>query len=114
MKAEWAVATDLNNVTKHEILSKVVTENAKFSKDQYSLLFKGLNPNDFLDEKLQRQVAQLSKLGVDALDEKTLNEFTEIKGNLEKFYNNAKFCDYKKPDCDLDKDGLTLDPGNVL
>lgn len=112
-KAEWGVATDLNNNTKHEILSRAVVENAQFSKDQYARHFSNLKPNDYIDERIQRQVARLNKLGTSVLDEATLNEFTEVKAKLEKYYNNAVFCDFKKPNCDLETEALTLDPGEL-
>lgn len=111
VKAEWAVATDINNNTKQDILNKVVAEYAQFAKNQYDLHFKGLKPGDFSDESLQRQVTELTRLGTSALDEQKLNELMQVKSNLEKFYNNAKFCDYHKPNCDLSKEALTLDPG---
>lgn len=113
VKAEWGVATDLNNNTKHEILNKAVNEGARFAKEQHALHFNGLKPQDFIDESLQRQVDQLNKLGTSALDEQKLNELVEVKAKLEKFYNNAEFCDYKKPNCDLSKEALTLDPGRL-
>lgn len=109
-KAEWGVVTDLNNNTKHEILTKTVLENAKFSKDQYERNFRQLKASDYIDERIRRQISNLNKLGTDALDEAALNEFTEVKANLEKIYNNAVFCGYHKPDCNLATDALTLDP----
>lgn len=111
VKAEWDVNTDVNNKTKQEILTQKIAENAQFEKQQYNAHFKELNHSDFIDERIQRQIMYLSKLGISTLDENSLNELTRVRAKMENVYSNGRFCDYDKPNCDLDKEGLTLDPG---
>lgn len=109
--AEWNVETDINNKTKQELLAQAVAENARFTKEQFDTHFRNLSQISFVDEKIQRQVLYLSKLGVDILDENRMSELLNVRKNMERVYSNAKFCDYGKPNCNLDTEGLTLDPG---
>lgn len=108
--ADWDQITDLNNKTKEEYYSKIVAENAKFSKQQYELYFHDLKPDDFTDEKLRRQILYVTNLGTDALNETRLLNLTNAKAEMVKIYNNAMFCSYLKPNCTKDE-MLTLDPG---
>lgn len=111
VKASWDVATDVNNQTKWDILAKQMLSLAQFEKEQYNFYFKNLSATDFQDEKIQRQLKFLSKLGIQILNDDRLAEWTRVKANMGSVYNNAKFCDYDELNCILDINGLSLDPG---
>lgn len=74
VNAEWNFNTDIGNEEKEKALADAVLESAKFNKDYYEKHFKDLDPNDFGGEHLQRQVAKLSFLGIDALPEEKLKD----------------------------------------
>lgn len=111
--AQYDLFTDINNKTKESLSVQAVRENAKFRKDQYEIHFKGMKPDDFSDEKIQRQILYLTNLKTDILDDAKLKNLTEIKADMFKVYNNAKFCDYSTPNC-KDDEKLTLDPGIII
>lgn len=73
VKAEWAVATDTENEAKQNALAAMVLESAKFSKEFYDTTFKGVKPEDYTNELVQRQLKYLTILGRDVLDETDLN-----------------------------------------
>lgn len=110
--AEWDYITDLNNKTKEDIHLNVIAENAKFIKEQYNEHFHDLKPEDFIDEKIKRQILYVTKLGTDALNETQLNNLTNAKAQMIQIYNNAEFCAYSKQNCTKDE-MLTLDPGET-
>lgn len=113
MLAAYDHATDSNNKTKESLHFQAIRENAKFRKEQYEIHFKAMKPNDFIDEKIQRQILYLTNLNTDILDDAKLKNLTEIKANMLNVYNNAKFCNYSKPNCE-DDEKLTLDPGIII
>lgn len=69
VKAEWDVATDSESQEKKDAYEKVVLENSQFTKNWHTQYFKGIKPEDYSDEKVQRQLKQLVHLGRAALDE---------------------------------------------
>lgn len=111
--AEWNYITDINNQSKIEAKKRATNENAKFVKQQYNKHFKGLKPEDFTNESIQRQILYLSKLGVNILNESRLNELSNAKSSMQKIYNNAVFCDYFNQNC-RPNEMLTLDPGELF
>lgn len=106
--ADWAKTTDVNNVEKSRAYAKAVEEHAKFVKEQHKQHFQGLDPSDFSDEQIQRQIKIITNIGKFALNESRLAELTATKEQMEKIYNNAEFCDYREPNC---TEKLTLEPG---
>lgn len=89
----------------------VTLEEAAFEKDTWNQYFKDLNPDDYQDEFLRRQVEDLIVLGNAALDEDRLSELTTTVNTMTNIYSTARICPYKEQDCDLDTAGLTLEPG---
>lgn len=76
--AEWAVATDSESQEKKDEYEKVVLKNSNFTKSYYENYFKNVKPEDYSDEKVQRQLKQLVTLGRDALDENRLSNVINI------------------------------------
>jgi peptidyl-dipeptidase A len=73
VKAEWDVATDSNSEAKQDVLAETVLEGARFSKEAFETNFKGIKPEDYTNELVQRQLKYLTILGRDVLDETDLN-----------------------------------------
>lgn len=71
--AEWAVATNSESQALKDEYAKVVLENSQFVNKYYENHFKGIKPEDFSDEIVQRQLKQLVTLGRDALNESRLS-----------------------------------------
>lgn len=109
--AEWAFITDINNKEKEAARAKAIVDNARFLKDQYNLHFKGLKPENFEDENIKRQILYIYNLGINALNESRLSEWSRLKSSMESIYTNTAFCNYFKQDCNLETEALTLDPG---
>lgn len=108
--ATWDKTTDLKNETKQDIYVKTVSESAKFTKDQIELHFRNLNPEEFTDERIKRQIKSITNLGTNALNEEQLRNFTNTLSEMIQIYNTAEFCEYKKENC-TENERLTLDPG---
>lgn len=108
--ATWNKTTDLKNETKQEIYVKTVSESAKFTKDQIELHFRNLNPEEFTDERIKRQIKFITNLEINALNEEQLRNFTNVLSGMINIYNTAEFCEYKKANC-TENERLTLDPG---
>lgn len=108
--ADWDKTTDLKNQTKQDIYTKTVALNAKFTKEQIDTHFRGLDLNEFTDERVKRQIKLITNLQKDALNEDDLVNFTNTVAEMVKIYNTAEFCAFSKPNC-TDEERLTLDPG---
>lgn len=76
--AEWDVATDTESVEKQARLTEAVLENARFSRQKFDDHFKGVNPDDYSNELVQRQLKFLTSLGRDVLDEADLNKVSSL------------------------------------
>lgn len=109
--ADWAKTTDVNNEEKGKAYAKAVEEHAEFVRDQHKNHFQGLNPSDFHDEQIQRQLRIIKNIGTNALNATRLAELVETRGEMQNIYNNAEFCDYHEPNC---TEKLTLEPGECM
>lgn len=105
--ADWEKTTDLNNQSKQDIYNQAIAENAKFMKEE-TKQFRDLNPNDFPDYRIRRQIHLVSNLKSEALDEPKLIELTNTISTMIGIYNRAEFCKYSEPNCSKP---MTLDPG---
>lgn len=112
--AEWNVATDVTNEEKQKELEEMTLKNANFSKEQHKEHFTDINLIDYENEDIKRQLKYLTNLGIDILSENDLQELTKTKNKMQEVYNTAKICPFNNQKCDLDKEGLSLDPGKFL
>ncbi|RZB38755.1 hypothetical protein BDFB_008530 [Asbolus verrucosus] len=110
-EAEWNFDTDINNSEKQAILLNVTLEAAAFQKSNWEQYFKDLNPDDYVDEQIKRQVKNLRILGNAALSEEKLTQLTTVTNTMTNIYSTAKICPYSKQNCDLSTEGLSLEPG---
>lgn len=108
--AEWDFITDVNNRTKHALRSQALLHYSKFKKDAYDLFFSKLNPDEFADESLRRQIMIVTKLGTGHLNGTRLQELSLLKSKMESTYSMVTFCPYSKRDCNLQTEALTLEP----
>ncbi|KAF5302724.1 hypothetical protein FQR65_LT08466 [Abscondita terminalis] len=114
--ADWNASTDINNVTKQNALLNATLELGKFSKNYWVKFFKNLPSTNYKNETLKRQVQLLKILGQAALDDEKFEKLmTDVK-DMKNIYRTAKVCPYMKQSCDLEKEGLKLEPDlrNVL
>lgn len=109
--ADWDVATDVNSVEKQEKLAQATLESAQFAREEYEKNFAEVDVDKYENQKTKRQLKYLTKLGLDNLDDKDLKNLTDTKNRMQRVYNTAKICPYNKQDCDLEQEGLSLDPG---
>ncbi|KAJ3641062.1 hypothetical protein Zmor_027585 [Zophobas morio] len=86
-EAEWNYETDINNKEKEDILLNVTLESAALAKKYWQDYFKDLNPDDYQDEQLKRQVKNLRILGNAALNEEKLTKLTKATNNMINIYN---------------------------
>ncbi|KAJ8943308.1 hypothetical protein NQ318_004749 [Aromia moschata] len=109
--AEFNYETDIKNKVKEELTTNTTLESAAWEKDIWDKYFKDLNPEDYSsDPSLQRQVRMLRILGNAALDKEKLAELTNVTNQMTGIYSTAKICPYTKQECDLETEGLSLEP----
>ncbi|KAK5650646.1 hypothetical protein RI129_001675 [Pyrocoelia pectoralis] len=108
-KAEWNLATDIENSTNQNAQLQATLEAAKFDKHYWTTVFQTLDENDYKDEELRRQVKSLKILGNAALDEDKLSELTSTRSKMENIYSTAKICPFNKQNCTLETEGLNYD-----
>ncbi|XP_018577093.1 angiotensin-converting enzyme-like isoform X2 [Anoplophora glabripennis] len=108
--AEFDYETDINNKTKEELTTTTVLEIADWVKNIWSKYFKDIEPNDYSDPSLKRQVRTAHLLGDAALDKEKLAQLTNTTNTMTGIYGTGKICPYKKQQCDVTKDGLGLEP----
>lgn len=83
---------------------------ASFRKEQFNTNFKDVDETLYKNEQVVRQLRQVKEMGTALLEEADLNELNARKQKMAKIYNSAKICPFKNQNCDLEKEGLTLDP----
>lgn len=64
----------------------------------------------YTDLSVQRQLGILKNLGTAALDDTDLTELNGVINRMSTIYNNARICPFEKQNCNLQTEGLTLDP----
>lgn len=65
----------------------------------------------FQDEDLKRRFRNMALLGIAAMKDESLDEFNNLVSKMTGIYGAAKVCPFDKQDCDLNTEGLTLEPG---
>ncbi|KAK4883480.1 hypothetical protein RN001_006799 [Aquatica leii] len=108
--ADWDFATDINNNAKENALLNATLEMGNFNKHYWETIFQTLNPSNYTNESLKRQIKLLKVLGQAALDESKLEQLTMSINKMKNIYSTAKICPYKNPSCNLTIEGLSLEP----
>ncbi|XP_046389706.1 angiotensin-converting enzyme-like [Ischnura elegans] len=109
-KAQWDYNTDVSNPETLKALQKETATFSAFEKEQWLKWFKGLKWETFKNETVKRQIRKLAVLGVAALEPDDLAKLKQLENVMTGVYSTAKVCPFKKPSCDITKDGLPLDP----
>lgn len=52
----------------------------------------------------------LKDVGTAVLSDTDLGDLNAARNTMSRYYNNARICPFKKPNCNLSTEGLTLDP----
>ncbi|GJQ74325.1 hypothetical protein Trydic_g4927 [Trypoxylus dichotomus] len=89
---------------------RATLEGAKLDKMYWERYFRNLNPSNFKDINLRRQIVKLSRLGNSALQDNDLTKLTSITNKMTEIYSTAKVCPMDSQDCNLDDQGLQLEP----
>lgn len=108
--AEFDYETDINNQTKQDLTTSTVLEIADWVKNIWTKYFKDIQPNDYSDPLLKRQVRTVHILGDAALEKEKLAQLTNITTTMTGIYGTGKICPYNNQQCDLSKNGLGLEP----
>ncbi|KAJ6635505.1 Angiotensin-converting enzyme, partial [Pseudolycoriella hygida] len=106
--ANWDVQTDVGNKTKEELAATI--EYANFRKEQYNQYFRNASIESYNDPDVRRQLMLLKNIGTAALSDADLDSLTRIRTSMSGIYSSAKICPYERPVCDLETEGLSLDP----
>jgi peptidyl-dipeptidase A len=85
-------------------------EYAKFRKDFYDLRVKNVDINSFSDPVVKRKLEILKDIGTAALSDDDLTALNAAKNRMTTVYNSARICPFGKQTCNLETEGLTLDP----
>ncbi|CAH1994103.1 unnamed protein product [Acanthoscelides obtectus] len=109
--AQFDFETDIRNKKKEELTTNLTLEQAAWEKNVWTKYFKDIVPEEYEDPTIRREVKFLKILGSAALEPKKLEELNEVNNRMTEIYSTGKICPYKIPNCDLAKEGLTLEPG---
>ncbi|CAH0552700.1 unnamed protein product [Brassicogethes aeneus] len=107
----FAFNTDIRNKQKEQFLLNTTLKEAKLSKEIWEKYFKDVNPEEYKDPILRRELKKLVIIGDAALEPSKLEKLTNAVNKMTSIYSTAKICPYEKQKCDLDKEGLNLEPG---
>ena len=88
----------------------MILEYAAFRKDKFDRYFKTANIDSFSDPEVKRKLQILKDIGTAALSDSDLSALNAAKNRMQTIYNNAKICPVDKKNCNLETEGLTLDP----
>lgn len=88
----------------------MILEYAAFRKDKFDRYFKTADIDSFTDPQVKRKLQILKDIGTAALSDSDLSGLNAAKNRMQTIYNNAKICPVDKKNCNLEAEGLTLDP----
>lgn len=110
VQKDWEYSTNLNDETSAASVaaSEMV---ASFEKDSWEKFISQFDTSTFVNRDLARRIDLMSVLGVPALDEAKLKEYNQIVSKMQGIYGAGKVCPYDNQKCDVEKEGLTLEPG---
>lgn len=106
----WNYNVDLDN--KDAEMANIASNKkfAEFNKDAWKHHIQKYNYHNFKSQQLKRRFQVLSKLGAAALDEDHLVELINILSSMNRIYGTAKVCPLNKRECNLETEGLALNP----
>ncbi|KAF5284087.1 hypothetical protein FQA39_LY17136 [Lamprigera yunnana] len=108
--ADWEFSTDVNNAEKEEAKLNETLKLAKFNKENWDNVFNDIDAESLKDESIKRQVEFLQVLGNAALEVTDLTNLTNCGNFMTNIYSTGKICPYDKQNCDINSEGLTLEP----
>nr|CAH7716316.1 unnamed protein product [Callosobruchus chinensis] len=109
--AQFDFETDVRNKKKEELTTNLTLEQAAWVKNVWTKYFKDIQPEDYEDPIVRRELKFLKILGSAALEPKKLEKLNEVNNRMTEIYSTGKICPYKNQKCDLTKEGLNLEPG---
>lgn len=99
-----------NNIIHIHSQNAAILEYAEFIKDRFDQYFRDAVIDNYVDPVVRRQLLILKEIGTSVLDNTDLTELNAAKNRMQIVYNSAKICPFENQSCDLDTEGLTLDP----
>lgn len=90
--------------------NRIILEYAKFRKDKYEEHFKDANIANYPDADVKRKLKFLKDVGTSILNDADLTELTDKRNTMSRIYNTAKVCPFEKKNCNVNQEGLSLDP----
>lgn len=106
----WNYNVDLDNKEAEMAYIAANKKFAEFNKDSWKNHIQKYNYNSFKSPQLKRRFQVLSKLGTAALDEDQLAELINILSSMKRIYGTGKVCPLDKRECNLETEGLGLNP----
>ncbi|KAK4880643.1 hypothetical protein RN001_008789 [Aquatica leii] len=89
---------------------KANLEMVNFEKYYWTRYFRHLDSTNYKSEFVRRQVKLLKELGMSALNDQKYEEFSNLRSTMMNIYSTAKICPYQKKTCNLQIEGLSLNP----
>ncbi|ODM92665.1 Angiotensin-converting enzyme 2 [Orchesella cincta] len=93
-EADWDYQTDLTNDTARRISEQVSIDYANFREKVWKLI-QTVDYKSFKSDELKRQLEKLNVIGVAALPEDKLTDYTKIYTEMTEIYSTAKICPYQ-------------------
>ncbi|KAG5670746.1 hypothetical protein PVAND_000987 [Polypedilum vanderplanki] len=111
-KANWAVQTDVGNLTKEAAQAEAILAYSSYRQEQYETIFK--NAPSYSNEDITRKLKLLKEVGTAALSADDLRNLTATRTRMSKIYNSAKICPFDNQNCNKTTQGMFLDPNIEL
>lgn len=88
----------------------MILEYAAFRKSKFDEHFKNVDIASYNDPAVRRKLQILKDIGTAALSDGDLTELNAAKNRMTTIYNSARICPFDRQNCNLEVEGLTLDP----
>eukprot|EP00092_Neocalanus_flemingeri_P032409 GFUD01035244.1.p1 GENE.GFUD01035244.1~~GFUD01035244.1.p1 ORF type:complete len:665 (+),score=203.13 GFUD01035244.1:85-2079(+) len=109
-QADWEYYTSISDESQ-DASSEAAKVLAAFEKESWKTIFTQYDYDQFEDEDLKRRFKMHSVLGLPALEAEDFSSFNKIVSDMTSIYGAGKICPFDNQDCDLETEGLTLEPG---
>uniref|UniRef100_A0A182R0V2 Angiotensin-converting enzyme n=1 Tax=Anopheles farauti TaxID=69004 RepID=A0A182R0V2_9DIPT len=108
VKAQFDTQVDVGNPLLQQQLTQILAENTQFVLENYNRYFAHVDPQDFSNPRVSRQLQFLTEISINKLPSADLGKLQTALGRMQNTYSSATICPYSDQQCAADK--LSLDP----
>ncbi|XP_053674124.1 angiotensin-converting enzyme-like [Anopheles nili] len=108
VQAQYATQVDVGNVLLQQQLTEILAANTEFVLENYNRYFEGVDPKEFSNPSVNRQLQFLTEISINKLQHDDLSKLQIALGRMQNIYSSATICPYSNQQCSEGK--LSLDP----